>query len=35
MTERVSVDKLANVGIKYDEVTIGILFSGSVGIGRT
>ena len=35
MTERVSVDKVANAGIKYEEVIIGILFSGSVGTGRT
>lgn len=35
MTDKVSADNYAKAGIEYDEITIGVLFSGSVGIGRT
>lgn len=35
MTDKVSVDNVAIAGIVYVEITMGVLFSGSVGIGRT
>lgn len=35
MTDKVSADNVAIAGIVYAEITMGILFSGSVGIGRT
>ena len=35
MTDKVSADNVATAGIEDGEITIGILFSGSVGIGRT